>query len=64
MNQEENKNTILMEMERFSDKTSEGYHQMKAVLNKFPYKITADYQQLLDTLRGGRQLTDLKLLMS
>ena len=53
MNQEKVKNTILMEMERFSDKTSEGYHQMKAVLNKFPYKITADYQQLLDTLRGG-----------
>ncbi|MGT4663967.1 hypothetical protein ACVTYA_03985 [Enterococcus hirae] len=52
MNQEKVKNTILMEMERFSDKTSEGYHQMKAVLNKFPYKITADYQQLLDTLRG------------
>lgn len=62
MNQEKVKNTILMEMERFSDKTSEGYHQMKAVLNKFPYKITADYQQLLDTLRGGTAINRFKTL--
>lgn len=51
-----------MEMERFSDKTSEGYHQMKAVLNKFPYKITADYQQLLDTLRGGTAINRFETL--
>ncbi|EMF0464090.1 hypothetical protein [Enterococcus hirae] len=62
MNQEKVKNTILMEMERFSDKTSEGYHQMKAVLNKFPYKITADYQQLLDTLRGGTAINRFETL--
>ena len=62
MNQEKVKNTILMEMERFSDKTSEGYHQMKAVLNKFPYKITADYQQLLDTLRWGTAINRFKTL--
>ena len=62
MNQEKVKNTILMDMERFSDKTSEGYHQMKAVLNKFPYKITADYQQLLDTLRGGTAINRFKTL--
>ncbi|MBE8832757.1 hypothetical protein G9419_12950 [Enterococcus hirae] len=62
MNQEKVKNTILMEMERFSDNTSEGYHQMKAVLNKFPYKITADYQQLLDTLRGGTAINRFETL--
>ncbi|EMF0086960.1 hypothetical protein P7D24_01670 [Enterococcus hirae] len=62
MNPEKVKNTILMEMERFSDKTSEGYHQMKAVLNKFPYKITADYQQLLDTLRGGTAINRFETL--
>ncbi|EOD6240604.1 hypothetical protein ACJZQZ_001425 [Enterococcus hirae] len=62
MNQEKVKNTILMEMERFSDKTSEGYHQMKTVLNKFPYKITADYQQLLDTLRGGTAINRFETL--
>ncbi|MBO1099579.1 hypothetical protein FQT06_05940 [Enterococcus hirae] len=62
MNQEKVKNTILMEMERFSDKTSEGYHQMKVVLNKFPYKITADYQQLLDTLRGGTAINRFETL--
>ncbi len=53
MNQEKVKNTILMEMERFSDKTSEGYHQMKAVLNKFPYKITSRLSAITGYIKRG-----------